>query len=159
MISRRAVSIARSRRGQGSGGVTAGAASAVVRKLVVVPFGDHHREPRRSAQVAFSNRTGHGRQPEARATPGHVVARASLDNRTHKLHCGYFLRLRIAKVSRLGQGWHPHVIHFSTAQLIHSCTAADQYVYRKYHSLMHRTLALPPGAGVIGACSHAGPGL
>ena len=51
------------------------------------------------------------------------------------------------------------VIHFSTAPFIHSCTAADQPVRRKHPQAYAQAATLAtPGAGVIGACSHAGPG-
>jgi hypothetical protein len=52
------------------------------------------------------------------------------------------------------------VIHFCTAPVIHSCTAADQPVCRKHPQPYAQDASLAPsGAGVIGACSHAGPGV
>lgn len=53
----------------------------------------------------------------------------------------------------------PPVIHFSTASSVHSYTEADQhvYIYRPQVYTQGANLGRP-GAGVIGACSHAGPG-
>ena len=51
------------------------------------------------------------------------------------------------------------VIHFSTAPSIHSCMAADQPIYQKHPQPYTQDASLAsPGAGVIGACSHVGPG-
>jgi len=53
-------------------------------------------------------------------------------------------------------------LHFPlefTSTLVHSCVVVDQRVYLIIHRLIHKALAWRrPGAGVIGACSHAGPG-
>ena len=51
------------------------------------------------------------------------------------------------------------VIHFSTASLLHSCPVADQQVYLNHPQAYTQGVSLGrPGAGLIGACSHAGPG-
>ena len=51
------------------------------------------------------------------------------------------------------------VIHFSTATLVHSCGAVDQRVYVNHPQARTQDVSLAgPGAGVIGASSHAGPG-
>jgi hypothetical protein len=51
------------------------------------------------------------------------------------------------------------VIHFSTASLLHSYPQVDQQVYLNYPQAYTQGASLGgPGAGLIGACSHAGPG-
>ena len=51
------------------------------------------------------------------------------------------------------------VIHFSTAALVHSYAVADQHINRNHPQPYAQDVSLGgPGAGVIGACSHAGPG-
>jgi len=52
------------------------------------------------------------------------------------------------------------VIHFSTPTVIRSCALVDQRVHQNYPQVcpQHTSLA-DAGAGVIGACSHAGRGL
>ena len=51
------------------------------------------------------------------------------------------------------------VIHFSTATLVHSCGAVDQRIYVNHPQARTQDVSLAgPGAGVIGASSHAGPG-
>ena len=53
----------------------------------------------------------------------------------------------------------PPVIHFSTASLVHSNTVIDQHVYLNHPQAYTQGASLGrPGAGLIGACSHAGPG-
>lgn len=51
------------------------------------------------------------------------------------------------------------VIHFSTAAPVHSCVVVDQLVYLNHPQAYTQGASLAgPGAGVIGARSHAGPG-
>jgi hypothetical protein len=53
----------------------------------------------------------------------------------------------------------PPVIHFSTASSLHSYPGADQRVYLNHPQAYTQDASLGgPGAGLIGACSHAGPG-
>ncbi len=53
----------------------------------------------------------------------------------------------------------PPVIHFSTASPLHSYPMADQHVYLNHPQAYTQGVSLGgPGAGLIGACSHAGPG-
>jgi hypothetical protein len=52
------------------------------------------------------------------------------------------------------------IIHFSTATLVHSSVVADQRVCVNHPQAYAQGTSLAgPGAGMIGACSHAGPGL
>ena len=60
---------------------------------------------------------------------------------------------------RLADSVSPAVIHFSTGMSVHSCAAVDQHVYANHpHIYPQRVTLADPRAGVIGACSHAGPG-
>lgn len=53
----------------------------------------------------------------------------------------------------------PPVIHFSTASSLHNYPVADQHVYLNHPQAYTQDVSLAgPGAGLIGACSHAGPG-
>jgi hypothetical protein len=53
----------------------------------------------------------------------------------------------------------PPVIHFSTASPVHSYAVIDQQVYPNHPQRYAQDVSLGrPGAGLIGACSHAGPG-
>jgi hypothetical protein len=53
----------------------------------------------------------------------------------------------------------PMVIHFSTASPVHSYAVIDQHVYLNHPQAYTQDVSLGgPGAGLIGACSHAGPG-
>jgi hypothetical protein len=96
--------------------------------------------------------------PEKRKVSGHACR---WNNRIHKLNCGNLLPLvdnrgfpDSGKVGVL------IVIHFSTASLVHNLTATDQHVYPKHPQDYPQDASLAhPGAGVIGARSHAGPGL
>jgi len=53
----------------------------------------------------------------------------------------------------------PPVIHFSTASLVHIYAVVDQHVYLNHPQAYTQGASLGrPGDGLIGACSHAGPG-
>jgi hypothetical protein len=100
-------------------------------------------------------RAGHPLHPK---TEGRWHAR--LQCRTPQADCGH---LTSSVDSGRGGGLHdvelPPVIHFSTASSVHSYAEADQhvYIYRPQVYTQGANLGRP-GAGVIGACSHAGPG-
>jgi hypothetical protein len=65
-------------------------------------------------------------------------------------------RLWTAEGSRPGAST---VIHYSTAAPVHSCVVVDQLVYLNHPQAYTQGASLAgPGAGVIGARSHAGPG-
>jgi hypothetical protein len=69
-------------------------------------------------------------------------------------------RLWTAEASDLAKTEVFIVIHFSTGPLVHSFTTVDQPVCLKHPQAYPQDASLAPtGAGVIGACSHAGPGL
>ena len=54
----------------------------------------------------------------------------------------------------------PSIIHFSTATLVHRHVVADLHVYLNHPQAYAQAASLAgPRASVIGACSHAGPGI
>jgi hypothetical protein len=73
---------------------------------------------------------------------------------------GISVRLWTAEEARdLHEVGIPPVIHFSTASPVHSYAAIDQHVYPIHpHAYTQDASLAKPGAGLIGACSHAGPG-
>jgi len=64
------------------------------------------------------------------------------------------------KARGLGSGWRSSVVHFSTAPFVHRCTTTDQRICLNHPQIYAQGASLAtPGAGVIGARSHAGPGI
>ena len=71
------------------------------------------------------------------------------------------LRMWTAEGARdLGEADVHRLSTFPQPRFVHSCTTVDQRVCLNHPQAYTQDASLaPPGAGVIGACSHAGPGI
>ena len=136
---------------------------------------------RSSYVVSDGNRDGNdsSRQRPAATVNSHVASQ-NLTRTGHPLHlkngrstacprCSSRLHRPVVGISRrvwtargaddLHNVGIPPVIHFSTASPLHNYPVADQHVYLNHPQAYTQDVSLGgPRAGLIGACSHAGPG-